>query len=261
MKDDLHIRESDRAQDTGSRQTTTHPAVIALIPASTPADDLPDVVKALMAKIPAVVLVNDGSSPRHTGLFAKLAELGNVTVLHHARNAGKGAALKTGLSYIYEHCPEVTGVVTVDADGQHLPEDAFRVANRFAAQPGTLVVGSRTFGHAVPWRSRFGNAIISRLLRGVAGIRLSDTQSGLRAIPRTVIPSLLGITEDGYEFELAMLLACRAHGLAIVEEPITTVYIDDNASSHFSPLADSIRICWNLLKWRGALAGRTVSSA
>jgi hypothetical protein len=100
----------------------------------------------------------------------------------------------------------------------------------------------RSFAADVPLRSRFGNSLTQWIFRMLMGKDVKDTQTGLRAIPRSMIPALLKMKAPGYDFEMEMLIeAVRSHApLACV--PIETVYIDGNKSSHFRPLADSVRI-------------------
>jgi putative flippase GtrA len=140
-------------------------------------------------------------------------------------------------------------VVTADADGQHAPEDILSVAAAAAANPGALVMGARQFSGHVPFRSKLGNNATKIVMRIVSGQRLSDTQTGLRGIPARLLPDLLKTPSQGYEFELDMLLLTRNQRVPIVEQPIRTIYLDGNASSHFNPLLDSMRIYFVLLRF------------
>ncbi len=164
-------------------------------------------------------------------------------VLTHCVNLGKGRGLKTGLNYIYTEYPECIGVVTVDGDGQHSAEDTLRVAEAMERNPGSLIMGCRNFEKEnVPARSRFGNVTTSRVLKLLCGIALSDTQTGLRGIPRSVIPGYVTVSGERFEYELNMILDSKENDIPIVEVEIETIYLEDNASSHFNPLLDSIRI-------------------
>ena len=129
--------------------------IIPLIPAYCPEPALLDLVKALLAKDFAhVVVVNDGSDARCDTIFTQLSKMEQVSVLHHAVNLGKGAALKTGFNFIASRFPEISGCVTLDADGQHAVEDVCEVAQFLNDQPQKLVVGVRRFKAEVPWRSK-----------------------------------------------------------------------------------------------------------
>ena len=228
--------------------------VIALIPVYNPTEALVPLVRGLAeANFKAVIVVNDGSATEYDRYFNEIRTIDKVCVLRHAVNLGKGAALKTGMNHAYCNFEDLLGVVAVDADGQHLVEDAVRVADVLRRNPESLVMGARAFDGTVPLRSRLGNALTASIFRILAGKKLSDTQSGLRGIPKSMFPVLLKLSTNGYEFELDMLLACKYTNRQIVEEPIQTVYLEGNKSSHFNPLIDSMRIYFVLLRF--TLAG------
>lgn len=146
--------------------------------------------------------------------------------------------------------PQCRGVVTADADGQHHPEDILRVAQRLrTGKADALVMGVRNFSGDVPLRSRVGNQLTRLFLLWVVGQKLSDSQTGLRGIPRTLIPHLLRLPVSGYEFELDMLMACKHQACPIEEEPIRTIYLNSNRSSHFRPILDSMRIYFLLFRF------------
>ena len=130
----------------------------------------------------------------------------------------------------------------MDADGQHLPADVARVSEEWAAHPEALVLGSRRFTGDVPWRSRTGNAITRAVFRLSTGVAVFDTQTGLRAFAVSRIPMMLEMRGERYEYEINVLLYATRQRIPIREVTIETVYIADNASSHFHPLRDSWRI-------------------
>ena len=227
-----------------------HVQYAILIPAYRPAACLIDLVRELAARgMPAILVVDDGSGAEFRGVFDQVAELPNVQVLRHSVNLGKGAALKTGINHAQCEFPELRGVVTADADGQHHPADIERVAARLLENPDALVLGARTFDDAVPLRSRFGNLLTRRLMQVLIGAKLQDTQTGLRGIPVGMFARLLRVEARGYEFELEMLIAARQLGVRVVEEPIRTIYEPGNQSSHFNPLTDSMKIYFVLLRF------------
>ena len=165
-----------------------------------------------------------------------------MKLLRHAQNRGKGRALKTAYEYIAAHFPQSEGIVTVDADGQHLPADVVRVSEDWEAHPEALVLGSRRFTGTVPWRSRAGNAITRVVFRLSTGVSVYDTQTGLRAFAVSSIPMMLEMRGERYEYEINVLLYATRQHMPIREVTIETVYIADNASSHFHPMRDSWRI-------------------
>ena len=126
------------------------------------------------------------------------------------------------------------------------------MARRLLQSPDSLVLGTRQFAGKVPLRSRLGNVVTKYAFWGLAGKRLDDTQSGLRGIPQQLARQLLRLKSSGYEFELDMLVQCGRLGVPIVTCPIETVYLDDNRSSHFHPLRDSLRIYGVLLRFIAA---------
>ena len=225
--------------------------VFALIPAHRPDPCLPGIVEELSQspRFSGVVIVDDGSGEPFRRIFAELSAINGVTVVEHRENLGKGAALKTGLRYLLDHHPDLTGVVTADADGQHAVEDIAQVAAELDAHPEALICGVRTFSGPVPLRSRLGNAVTRSLFRILTGHALSDTQTGLRGLPRPLLDGLLEIAADHYEFELDMLLLAARRRIPIRETPISTLYFEDNRSSHFNPLLDSIRIYFVLFRF------------
>jgi glycosyltransferase involved in cell wall biosynthesis len=225
-------------------------AIALLIPAYQPGGALVEIVKSLAEPgFTAIVVMDDGSGPEYAGIFELLRQFERVRIIRHAVNLGKGAALKTGMNYALVEFPGLAGIVTADADGQHDPADVRRVARRFAEKPEALVLGARTFSGYVPLRSRLGNSITRSIMRLVVGHRLSDTQTGLRAIPRGLIERMLSVPASGYEFELEMLIAAKHLGVEVIEEPIRTIYVDGNPTSHFEPLRDSMRIYFVLLRF------------
>ena len=237
--------------------------MIALIPAYEPDAKIIDLTKELKDRRFDVVVVDDGSGPDYADLFERLSR--DATVLTHKENRGKGAALKTGLEYIGKYMAytesvltgtgteTVSGrdavIVTADADGQHLPEDIERVAEIAAARPSALVLGSRALAGDIPARSRFGNTVTRHVYSAATGVKVHDTQTGLRAFHRSMIPRLLKIEGERYEYEINMLMQLASEGVPIIEERIETVYEDNNSGSHFKTFRDSFRVYKEILKF------------
>ncbi|MBQ1768086.1 MAG: bifunctional glycosyltransferase family 2/GtrA family protein [Oscillospiraceae bacterium] len=216
---------------------------ICLIPAYEPDEKLLKLVReGLSAGAGPFLIVDDGSSESCGEVFSELEAMG-VTVLRHEKNMGKGAALKTGIGYVAENLPLVTGIVTADADGQHKVSDIIRVRDEMDARPSELILGVRSFtGDGVPRRSRTGNRLTTFVFRLMTGIRLSDTQTGLRGIPRMYFETALKVEGGRYEYEMNFLLDMAAANVHFTEVPIETVYIENNKSSHFRVIRDSFLI-------------------
>ena len=222
---------------------------IALIPAFEPNLKLIHTARELRETGFEVVIVNDGSGSRYHGVFEEAAPYG--AVLSYRTNRGKGAVLKDGLRYIQQRYQPPYTVVAVDADGQHKTEDAVRCCQEAEKQPEALILGSRRDDAGqvrVPLRSRFGNALTRQIFRIRTGVSVYDTQTGLRAFSDRLIPPLLNIPGDRYEYEMNMLLVFADQKRPIVEIPISKIYINGNETSHFDPVKDSIRIYWCILK-------------
>lgn len=190
-----------------------------------------------------IVVVDDGSQgSEYQNIFAKAQEAGCI-VLHHAVNQGKGRALKTAFNHCLFAYPDAIGCVTIDSDGQHTVKDMTACMEALVKAPDSLVLGSRNFNEAgIPPRSVFGNKITSRVMKLLTGISISDTQTGLRAIPASFMKELLFEKGERFEFETNMLLSAKDSGRSIVEVPIETIYLEENKTSHFNPIKDSIKI-------------------
>lgn len=221
---------------------------VALIPSYQPDVRLVNLVERLRSYGVEGVVVDDGSGERYRPLFKAVSRF--ATVIGYGNNKGKGYALKRGLRYIQGNYPDDTVVVTVDADGQHDPADVLRCAQEAGAARDTMVLGCRSFGGAgVPLRSRLGNRITCGVYRLASGVLVSDTQTGLRAFPAALIGFLVAIGGERYDYEMNVLLACPAHHVDIREVPIRTIYEEGNASSHFRPVRDSVRIYRGILSF------------
>ncbi len=197
-----------------------------------------------------VVVVDDGSGEECRHIFEALPE--SVHVISYPVNKGKGGALKTGIKYIYESMPDCERLVTADADGQHRYEDICRVFEKCVECPGSLVLGGRRFDESnVPFRSRAGNAVTRKVFKLVSGAEVYDTQTGLRGFDRKGMEAFMDVPGDRYEYEINVLLKAVEQNMPIHEITIATVYIEENASSHFNPLKDSARIYKCLFKHAG----------
>lgn len=188
-----------------------------------------------------ILLIDDGSGPDYREQFQAAERLGAV-VCRQEKNRGKGAAIKLGLTWCQEHRPELSGVVTVDCDGQHSLEDVEKVLAAMDRNPGSLILGCRSFGEGTPVRSQIGNRMTSAAMRIFYGISLEDTQTGLRGLPASWFPGLLSLSGERYEYELNMLIAARREGIPMATVPIRTVYFNENEGSHYRTVRDSLRI-------------------
>lgn len=189
-----------------------------------------------------IIVVDDGGGEAYAHIFDEVKTLSECTVLHHEVNRGKGAALKTAFTYYLENRPDSLGLVTADADGQHLSSDILRCAE-VMVESQSIVLGVRDFsGEHVPARSKTGNRFTTGFFKVFFGKSISDTQTGLRAIPKEYVAPIAGVKGDRYEYETHMLFLISKRKMPLKEQVINTVYIDDNSSSHFRVVRDSLRI-------------------
>ncbi|MCI8477672.1 MAG: glycosyltransferase [Oscillospiraceae bacterium] len=233
-------------------------ACCVVIPAYEPEQSFVDYVRTLLAQEGVqVVVVDDGSGPGWEEIFSALEGLG-CTVLRHPVNRGKGAALKTAFRWYLAQSLNCPGIVTADCDGQHRMKDVLRLQAALEENDHTLLLGSRSFGPGTPARSRSGNRFSAAALSLLYGIQLQDTQTGLRGIPNSLIPSLCQLQGARFEYELNMLISARQQQYELRELPIETLYFDNNRGSHFRTLSDTLRIAAvlgrSILQYAGAAA-------
>jgi glycosyltransferase involved in cell wall biosynthesis len=201
------------------------PTIFALIPAYQAGARVGPVVTTARAYLP-VVVVDDGS----TDDTATVAEQAGATVLRQVPNAGKGAALRAGFRHALT--AGVDAVVTLDADGQHDPDDIPAFLAAFAVSRPELVLGRRDFGSMPPVR-RLSNTLGGWVFSAAVGRNVADNQSGYRLVGRRLMAALLDSTESGFEFEVEMIARCIALGLPIAEVPVRTIYAGE--PSHIRP--------------------------
>lgn len=193
-----------------------------------------------------IIVVNDGSGSNYDEIFNRANDIikkSNGTLLIHDINKGKGRALKTAFDYVLEHHLNAIGVVTADSDGQHTVGCIKKIIEGLNSNKDSLVLGVRSFdGDGIPWKSRFGNNLTEKVFAYVAGIHVSDTQTGLRGIPRTFMEQLINVPGERFEFETQMLLESSGH-YPIKEIKVETIYdSEEDHQTHFNPVVDSIRI-------------------
>ena len=222
--------------------------IYIVIPAYEPDEKLIALLDELKEKTDfRLIVVNDGSKPDKQPIF-KEAEKRAVLLVHEV-NKGKGAALRTAFTYLRDNVEPGYGVITADADGQHTTEDIKACAAALKAHPDRLIMGCRRFKGDIPLRSRFGNNLTKAVFKFAAGVGVSDTQTGLRSFSSALTDFMIGLKGDRYEFEMNMLLEAARYGIGFFEVPIETIYINDNKSSHFNPVKDSLRIYKDILKF------------
>lgn len=214
-----------------------------IIPAYEPDERLIELLKKLQDNdLGPVVIVDDGSGEKYQHIFSQAHDMHHCHVLKHARNLGKGRALKNAFNYLLTK-EDIGGCLTVDSDGQHGISDIKNCIKMFEENPHKLILGCRNFDLPnVPAKSKFGNKLTHNICKWLCGINLSDTQTGLRAIPKDFMAYLLNTPGERFEFETNMLLESR-NLVEIKEVPIETIYDSkDEHTTHFDPIGDSIKI-------------------
>ena len=202
-----------------------------------------------------ILIVDDGSGEAYSGVFKTAENLGCIVITHN-QNKGKGAALKTGFSYLHDFCPG-ENAVCADSDGQHCIDDIIKIAEcmnedasaKENSNVNEMILGVRTFDNDVPFKSKFGNRVTSFLFSIASGISLSDTQTGLRAYPFSMFEWLIKQKGERFEYELNLLLESKSAGISIKQIHIRTIYENANKSTHFRPLADSARVLAPIFKF------------
>ncbi len=215
-----------------------------LIPSLSPDERLPAYVKELLtADFGLILVVDDGSSAEYQKFFDEIAGWERCHVLHHEVNRGKGAALRTGFAYLKEHT-RLRGMITADSDGQHTVPDTLKLAAELSDKE-EILLGSRDFSKSnpnVPPKSRFGNRLTSGVFRVLYGQWLPDTQTGLRAFPRSLTNFMLSVSGDRFEYEMNMLIQASSQKIPMRAITIETIYHEENKGTHFHPIRDSWRI-------------------
>lgn len=216
--------------------------IVVLIPVYNPNEEIMDkFLEKLTKRFKNIVFVNDGCSHKHDKYMKKIAK--KYPVIKHYVNLGKGRGLKNGINYILNNYPDAKVVVTADCDGQHTVKDIKKCGDVALKNADSLILGVRDFSQKlVPARSKFGNVITRNVLYSFVGQRVSDTQTGLRAMSMDVAKKLIDVSGERYEYETNVLIETKAKQIPIKEVVIDTIYINDNETSHFNPVKDSIRV-------------------
>ena len=220
-------------------------SIVIIIPALNPDNKLIKYVSELLEKgYEEIILVDDGSDSDHKNVFDELKKEG-CRVLSHAINMGKGRALKNAFNYYLSEYDLnfYKGVITVDSDGQHSVDDVVTLTDMVNHSNKELIIGVRDFdADNVPFKSKFGNKLTKCVIKLLYGGSISDTQTGLRAIPNRLLYNYLTLSGERFEYETTMLINTLQDKGSIKECPIKTIYLNENKGTHFRPIQDSIAI-------------------
>ena len=223
-------------------------SIIIIVPTYQPSNHTINLSKELVKFFKHIIIIDDGSSKELKKIFNQILEFGNIDILSHLVNEGKGKSIKDAIEFglkKYENeifNKKIIGFLTCDADGQHSVGDICKCANEFKFGGADLVLGSRVFNGNIPIRSRFGNELTSKLLYMTHSLQLKDTQTGLRCFSVDFAKNIKDLIGNRYEYEINMLIYAKKNNYKIKEIDIETIYIDNNSQSHFNPIVDSIKI-------------------
>jgi glycosyltransferase involved in cell wall biosynthesis len=200
--------------------------IVALIPAYNEGAHIQSVVEQVKAFLP-VLVIDDGSRDD----TVRLARGAGADVLRQVPNQGKGAALRAGFRQaIHQGCQ---AAITLDADGQHDPQEIPRFLAAYAAAPAELIIGARRFSQ-MPFPRNLSNTLGRWMFNWALGQDIPDNQSGYRLIGRRLMEALLDSSEQGFEFEVEMIAVCLKRGYPLAWVPIRTIY--GSETSHIKPI-------------------------
>ncbi|MGP8154566.1 MAG: glycosyltransferase family 2 protein [Smithella sp.] len=184
-----------------------------------------------------VFVIDDGST---YNTYDQIKETEGIKILRHEQNQGKGAAIMTGFT-----AAEAVAdwAITIDADGQHYPEDAQKLIKAIPKKTRPIIVGARDYipGEHVPWTSSFGRKFSNFWVRTSGGPAISDSQSGFRIYP---LPEALNLKTKSrrFQFEVEILVHAKRNGISVIEAPVRVNYNPQGARiSHFRPFVDFLR--------------------
>lgn len=218
--------------------------IAAIIPAYNAGQTLQRVAEQTRAYIDPVVVIDDGSRD-DTGDVARAA---GATVLRHEVNRGKGAALQTGFKWVIDNGYD--GVITLDADGQHLPSEIPKFLKERETSGADLIIGGRAhlFGQMLP-RRRNANRFSAWCIEKCAGVPVSDSQSGFRFYSTKLLRGIR-LRTAGFDMESEVIVRAGRGGFRIVTIPIDLGFVDGLSTSHYRPLKDTLRIAWTVTRAR-----------
>jgi len=219
---------------------------IILIPSYEPDNKLIKLVNDLNKEEVDIIVINDGSNETFNNIFKSIEN--KVHLISYEDNKGKGYALKEGLKYIKDKYKEDYLIITMDSDGQHTIKDAKRLIEYIENNQNVLAIGKRLRDKKIPLRSKIGNGITKFVFFLTTGVKVYDTQSGLRCFSDKLIDFMLEVDGDRFEYEMNVLMMCAKNKIKMKEIVIETIYIDNNSGSHFNKFKDSYLIYKNIFK-------------
>lgn len=218
--------------------------IAVIIPALNAERTLPRVVVDARAQLEPVLVIDDGSSDA-TGEVARAA---GATVIRHPVNRGKGGALKTGFQWALEN--GFDGVITLDADGQHLAGEIPKFLRERESGGADLIIGGRShlFEQMLP-RRRMANRFSAACIAFASGVKITDSQSGYRYYSADLLRKVK-LRAEGFDMESEVIVRAGRRKFGVVTIPIELGFVDGIATSHYKPLKDTLRIAWTVIRTR-----------
>ncbi|MFZ2487042.1 MAG: glycosyltransferase family 2 protein [Anaerolineae bacterium] len=224
--------------------------MLVLIPAYNEAKRIAPVIAGALTSDLPVLVVDDGSRDDTVAV----AEQAGATVLRQTPNQGKGAALRAGMRWALERGHN--GVITLDADGQHDPAQILGFVVRHSITQSDLIIGARNFDE-MPTTRRIANELGRRSFSWAVGEYVEDNQSGYRLLSKRMMEAVLDSDEQGFEFEVEMIVICLQKGYTLDWIPIRTIYGDQG--SHINPVKHMVNWVRIVLKTRRAMRKKPTS--
>lgn len=218
--------------------------IAVIIPALNAERTLPRVVVDARAQLEPVLVIDDGSSDA-TGEAARAA---GAVVIRHPVNRGKGGALKTGFQWALEN--GFDGVITLDADGQHLAGEIPKFVRERESGGADLIIGGRShlFEQMLP-RRRMANRFSAACIAFASGVKITDSQSGFRYYSANLLRKVK-LRAEGFDMESEVIVRAGRRKFGVVTIPIELGFVDGIATSHYKPLKDTLRIAWTVIRTR-----------
>ena len=215
--------------------------IIVIIPAFNPLQSLIHFIDQLVnIKVKKIIVVNDGSDKKYEHIFEQIALKSDCVILKHNVNIGKGQALKTAFNYVLKNEPQIDGIITAGAHGQHKISDIQLLIETKDIFSDGIIIGVRHFrSKDLPAGSFIGNRVASILFELLFHKRLLDIQSGLRYIPKTELFWLRLVEGKKFSYDTNMLVEALKRKVQIYEVPIGHAQLKKNSIIHYDEIINT----------------------
>ena len=220
--------------------------IVAVIPAYNESQTIRNMAQRVLAHKIELIVIDDGSVDATGSLIQDLP----VVLIRNETNQGKAASLWTGMQEAIKHGADA--IITLDADGQHLPEDVPRFIKAMELCPGKIIIGSRLAQKTdIPPRRYYANKFANFWISWAAGYAIEDSQSGFRLYPASLLKQLEINHDKAHSFVLESEILIEASRLGVPSKaiPISAIYQKSARASHFRPVLDIVRIT-RMVAWK-----------